>query len=131
MQIVLDASVGLEICLSASGFALLQAHQLVAPPLLRSEILSALRGIAYRRAASADLVQRALDRVPEMPVNYETAGDHVRRSWSIASSLGWAKTYDAEYLALAEALDVPLLTIDGRLARGAAGIVRTVTPAEL
>lgn len=35
-----------------------------------------------------------------------------QHAWSIAERLGWAKTYDAEYLALADLLDCPLATID-------------------
>jgi predicted nucleic acid-binding protein len=33
--------------------------------------------------------------------------------------MGWVRTYDAEYCALAELEDVPLITADDRLARGA------------
>ena len=45
--------------------------------------------------------------------------------------LGWAKTYDAEYVALAQILDVPLLTVDGRLARGVEHLIKVIGPAEL
>ena len=60
-----------------------------------------------------------------------TSDDHFERAWTLAAQLGWAKTYDAEYLALAQAHDVALLTIDERLQRGAAGLVVIVTPTEL
>ena len=53
------------------------------------------------------------------------------RAWTIADELGWAKTYDAEYVALAEILDIPLLTLDGRLARGVEHRIRIVGPADL
>jgi predicted nucleic acid-binding protein len=49
----------------------------------------------------------------------------------MATRLGWAKTYDAEYLALARLLHCPLLTINARLARGGAGEARIMAPAEL
>lgn len=42
-----------------------------------------------------------------------------REAWNIADELGWTKTYDAEYLALARALDAPLATLDRRVARAA------------
>lgn len=131
MRLVIDASACLEICLSASGFDLFAGHRLVAPPLMRSEVLSALRSLDWRRTVSAELIQAALLRVANLPVELATGPDHVNRAWAIAARLGWAKTYDAEYLALAEALDIPLLTLDGRLQRGAAGIVRTLTPTEI
>lgn len=41
------------------------------------------------------------------------------RAYAIASELGWAKTYDAEYLALAALLGGRVLTTDARLRRGA------------
>ena len=34
------------------------------------------------------------------------------RAWEIADQLGWAKTYDAEYLALAMILDCQIATLD-------------------
>jgi len=45
--------------------------------------------------------------------------------------LGWAKTYDAEYVALARTLECSLLTTDRRLQRGAERIVDTVGPSDL
>jgi predicted nucleic acid-binding protein len=49
----------------------------------------------------------------------------------IAQALGWAKSYDAEYVALAEALACPLLTIDVRLIRSAGSLVELIGPAAL
>ena len=54
-----------------------------------------------------------------------------REAWKVADELGWAKTYDAEYVALARILRCPLLTIDARLKRGASRLVRVVGPADL
>lgn len=55
----------------------------------------------------------------------------MERTWAIAARHAWAKTYDAEYIALAAAHDIALLTIDQRLQRGVAGLVAIVTPTEL
>ncbi|MCW3020350.1 MAG: hypothetical protein JWN10_2658 [Solirubrobacterales bacterium] len=54
--------------------------------------------------------------------------DETRR---VASELGWAKTYDAEYVALASLLGCRLVTIDGRPRRGADRLGFVVGPTEL
>ena len=57
--------------------------------------------------------------------------DHHEQALRTAARLGWAKTYDAEYLVLAHALGAPLLTLDERLIRGAGHLVRMVRPTEI
>ena len=44
--------------------------------------------------------------------------------------VGWAKTYGAEYVALARLLGCTLFTSDERLRRGGAPVVDVVSPAE-
>jgi len=43
-----------------------------------------------------------------------------RTAWTIAEELGWAKTWDAEYLALVRSTGTRVVTLDARLRRGAA-----------
>jgi hypothetical protein len=52
-------------------------------------------------------------------------------AWQIADELGWAKTYDAEYVALAKTESCRLVTLDSRLRRGTDRLGFVVTPAEL
>jgi predicted nucleic acid-binding protein len=52
-------------------------------------------------------------------------------AYGIATDLGWAKTYDAEYIGLARLLGCRLVTLDARLARGAGRIAEIVAPTEL
>jgi len=54
-----------------------------------------------------------------------------REAWRLASDFGWAKTYDAEYVALARILRCRLFTIDDRLRRGAGRVVEIVGPRDL
>ncbi len=54
--------------------------------------------------------------------------DEARR---IAKAFGWAKTYDAEYLALAKILGCRLVTLDGPLWRRTNQLGFVVTPEEL
>jgi predicted nucleic acid-binding protein len=48
-----------------------------------------------------------------------------RRAWAIAEQLGWAETYDAEYVALTLLQADALVTLDAELARQVEGIVAT------
>ncbi len=48
-----------------------------------------------------------------------------RRAWEIADRLGWASTYDAEYVALTQLQADALVTLDADLAKGVAGVVTT------
>ena len=54
-----------------------------------------------------------------------------REAWRIADDLGWAKTYDAEYLALASLLGCRFVTLDARMRRGADRLGFVVSPSEL
>ena len=67
-----------------------------------------------------------------MPVML-VVGDAVlrRRAWEIAEQLGWAETYDAEYLALTQLQRDAFVTRDAELARRVEGFVPTATPAAL
>lgn len=97
-----------------------------------SEALSALLEATYRGALPGDQLDGAVERLEALPV--VVAGgdaDHRRRSLQVARSLGWAKSYDAEYVALAQAFGCPLLTVDARLARGAGELIELVRPASL
>lgn len=64
-------------------------------------------------------------RLEACPVQRVDPPDLGKRAWDLAERHGWGRTYDAEYLALAQILDCRLVTIDARLRRGAAqlGIV--------
>jgi predicted nucleic acid-binding protein len=124
--IVVDASVLTDFLLGrpATVVALLAAiddheHEpLHAPDLIEPETLNALRKLALTGAidgsraseAVADLEATRLVRYPHAPLR--------ERVWELRHNL---TSYDATYLALAEALDDPLLlTADGGLATQAA-----------
>jgi len=54
-----------------------------------------------------------------------------REAWSVAYELGWARTYDAEYVALARLSGCRVVTLDARLRRGAARLGAVVSLEEL
>ena len=73
----------------------------------------------------------AISAMVRLPITYELAGSLIVDATAIASALGWAKTYDAEYLALGRRLTCPLVTLDERLIRGVSGQFDLRRPSEL
>jgi predicted nucleic acid-binding protein len=106
---------------------------LVAPPLLWSEVPSVLNELAFRGAISRELARAGLGRFlgGEIDVSERRPEGLAEAAWEIATELGWAKTYDAEYLALARLLECRLVTLDARLRRGTERLGIVVTPSEL
>jgi predicted nucleic acid-binding protein len=133
-ELVVDASLVVELSIDKGGEnALGDGVRLIAPPLLWSEVPSALHAMAFRRQISIDLATQALDRflVGRIDVLERRPNDLTTRAWRIAEEFGWAKTYDAEYVALAQIAGCRLATVDARLRRGADRLGFVVTPAEL
>ena len=102
-------------------------HELLAPTLLRSQTLSALHEAAHAGEIPPDVALDRLGRIRAMPIRL--LGDAVlrRRAWDIAEQLGWAETYDAEYVALTQLQADALVTMDSELAYRVKGIVPTAT----
>ena len=96
-----------------------------------SEATSVLRERAYRREIAEHAAREAIARLDALPVEADQRRQIRRRAVDVAIDLGWARTYDAEYVALAELLEAPLLTVDERLRRGASRRVRCLAPADL
>lgn len=97
-----------------------------------SEALSALAQAAFRGDIPSSALGEALERLESLPIGPVSADiAHRRLSLELARSLGWAKTYDAEYVAVAQAQACPLLTIDARLTRGAGHVVEILGPGAL
>ncbi len=129
-MLVIDASVALAACSAPGGFDVLR-DDLVAPPLLWSEALSVLHESVWRGEVSGGLARRALEALRRAPIRERRHRRLAETAWRIADDLGLAKTYDAEYLALAELLGCRLLTLDRRLRRGAARLGYVIGPDEL
>src|SRR4029453_1697215 len=102
-------------------------HELLAPTLLRSQTLSAMHEAVHAGEIPPDAALERLNRIWAIPIRL--LGDAVlrRRSFALAEQLGWAETYDAEYLALTQLQADAFVTLDPELARAAEGIVPTAT----
>lgn len=70
-------------------------------------------------------------RLDRCPVRAESHPELGQEAWRLADELGFAKTYDAEYLALANLLGCRLVTLDARLKRATDGLGFVVGPTEL
>lgn len=128
-RFVVDASAVLY--LASAGIEVPDAHQLLAPTLLRSQTLSALHEAVLRGEIPADVGRNRLARIGRMPIRL--LGDAVlrRRAWDIADQLGWASTYNAEYVALTRLQADALVTLDEEFAHSVQGIVATASIDEL
>jgi hypothetical protein len=91
---------GVVLYLASEGFEVPPGHELLAPTLLRSQTLSALHEAVHQGELAPEV---ALDQ------------------------LGWAETYDAEYLALTQLQADAFVTLDNDLARRVEGVVPTAT----
>jgi predicted nucleic acid-binding protein len=102
-------------------------HQLLAPTLLRSQMLSLL----YRAVRDGETTKKDADR----QLNYVRAlrirllGDRVLQkvAWKIADQLGWPDTLGAEYVALTQLQADAFVTLDEHLAETVKNLV-TVAP---
>lgn len=118
-MLVIDASVLFAACSSPAGFARFGKEELGGPPLLWPETRSALHTAKWRGVISEEAARRALSILESGVVRERRHRRLGTEAWRIADELGWAKTYDAEYLALASLLKAPLATLDKQMRRAA------------
>ena len=104
-------------------------HHIVAPTLLRSQLLSRLYEAVHRGELTKRDAEQRLDYVRGLRIRL--LGDRVLQSvaWKFADQLGWADTFTAEYLAATSLQADAFITLDQRLARQVKDLV-TVAPIE-
>jgi predicted nucleic acid-binding protein len=118
--IVIDASAVVELLLKTELGqkveirALDPDERLHAPHLVDLEVAQVLRRLVMLREIAARRAQEALDDHSALLIERSGHQDFLPRIWQLRDSL---TAYDAAYVSLAEALDFPVLTCDGKLAR--------------
>jgi len=117
--IVVDCAALVDVLTGVDGTddlrARLAAEEVHAPNLLDFEIVSALRGLTLAGYLSDARAQDFLTDFEDMPIQRWPSADALRRrAFHLRHNIS---AYDAAYIALAEALECPLLTRDARLAR--------------
>src|SRR2546426_9419257 len=127
-MLVVDAAVMITACLSEIGLKALGREELVAPHLMWSEASSVIHELRWRKEISGELAAIALTRLAAADVSPRRPKGLIEEAWRIADRLGWAKTYDAEYLALARLLGCRLLTTDAKLKSAGSGLANVIGP---
>jgi len=118
--VVLDASVLVEFLRwspageSVADELVLTGSSVHTPHLAGVEVLSAFRSLVSRAEVSVERAEMAIDDLMNLPMTRHPVEPFLPRIWALRMNL---TAYDATYVALAEALDVPLLTADRRLAQ--------------
>ncbi len=111
--------------LAQDRVVVLGEHQLLAPALLRSQVVALLYSSVQRGELTKSEAEAQIDYVRGLGLRL--LGDRVlqRVAWKVAEQLGWPDTYDAEYVALTQLQADALITLDERLAAAVEGLVAT------
>ena len=119
-MIVADASVVVELLLNRDapagvemGMRIERDEAVCAPHLLDAEVGQALRRLAHQGQMTAPRASASLNNLVRLPIQRYAHGWLLPRAFELRDNV---TVYDGLYLALAEALDVPLLSCDSALA---------------
>lgn len=96
-----------------------------------SEARSVIRETSWRGEVQEEDARATYARLKRCPVERLDPPELHDETWQVALEMGWAKTYDAEFVALARLLSCRLVTLDARLRRGADRLGFVVAPQEL
>jgi predicted nucleic acid-binding protein len=96
-----------------------------------TEASSVLHEMAWRGDIAKPRARAMLSRLLDAPVEVSMHEDLIEAAWKVADDFGWAKTYDAQYVALAQLMDCRLLTVDERMLRGVDRLGIAVRPHEV
>jgi predicted nucleic acid-binding protein len=96
----------------------LRGEHLQAPHLIDLEVAQTLRRFVLAGSLTPDRASDALIDLSQLPLIRHPHHPFLGRIWQLRSNV---TAYDAAYVALAEVLGAPLLTLDARLAHAGTG----------
>jgi predicted nucleic acid-binding protein len=119
VTVVVDASVVVAALIDTGADGtwadgVLGSDALVAPHLLPAEVANVLRRAALAGDVSTDSASLAYADLLKLRIDLFGYDAFAERVWALRDTL---TANDAWYVSIAEALDAPLATLDGRLAR--------------
>jgi predicted nucleic acid-binding protein len=124
-MVVIDASALIEFLLDAARYpridAVISSEELHAPYLINCEIVHGLRSAVVGKRLQAERALAALEDFAALPIRRYGADRLLLRMWDLRHN---HTAYDASYVALAESLNLPLITRDARLARSSGHAAR-------
>jgi predicted nucleic acid-binding protein len=118
---VVDASAVIELLLRTAKGRILQrrllapGHSLNAPHLIDVEVAQVMRRYVRLRDIDEVRARANLELLAALPLRRYAHGFLMKRVWELRDNF---TACDAMYLALAEALNLPLVTCDAKLASG-------------
>lgn len=128
-MIVIDASAVLDLVFNRHSAAIVRERLLApreiacAPHLIDAEVVQVLRRYVRTRELDAGRADTALADYLDLPIERYPHELFLPRVWEMKANF---TAYDALYVALAEALEAPLLTSDAALGRAASKFVEVV-----
>jgi predicted nucleic acid-binding protein len=130
MSTVVDASVVVAALVDSGPHGewaegILAAGSLHAPELALVETANILRRLEWAKQISASEANAAYEDLTQLDMELFSFNPFSDRVWELRHTV---TCYDAWYVALAEALTLPLATLDGRLYRAAGPTCRFLTP---
>lgn len=124
-RFVIDSYALLE--LAASDIEVSPDHELLAPTLIRSQMLSTMYEAVRNGHVTPEEATERLNRIGRMKIRL--LGDAVlrRHAWKVAEQLDWESTYEAEFVALTQLQGDAFITLNPDLAKAVGGIVETAS----
>jgi len=130
LSVVIDSSVVVAALVDTGAHGawaerILAQGDLYAPELLRVEAANVLRRLERGQEITPQEANAAFEDLMQLDVEMEAFDPFAERVWELRHNV---TSYDGWYVALAEALNVPLATLDDRLVKADGPKCRFLTP---